>query len=59
MGGLTNDTFFLFFACYKDSVGKNTAAFGIGVVHILYNALERGGVSNLLYALYKGGGCFC
>ena len=30
-----------------------------GVVHILYNALEGGGVvSNLLYALYEGGGLF-
>jgi len=31
----------------------------LGVIHILYNALEGGGVvSNLLYALYKGGGLF-
>jgi len=31
----------------------------IGVVHMLYNALEGGGVvSDLLYALYEGGGLF-
>ena len=30
----------------------------LGVVHILYNALGGGVVSNLLYALYEGGGLF-
>jgi len=30
----------------------------LGVVHILYNALEGGGWS-AIYALHNGGGCFC